>query len=224
MRRLTDSDWFWLMLPAAVAFGGSELVYRLFLFLKQDSALAGQQAEASFPIVASVFHVILFTLALRRTSIERIPLHPLISKSRERPLRDIAMSIGIAAVIIFIIIVTVNVVVRLTSFNLASLNSLPKWATIWLFCVTPITAGIAEETYFRAFLFRRMEQRQPILICVSTSTAFALFHVMPSWYLHTFLVGLFLGWVFLRTQRLLPLIFGHVLADVVLVGLELFGP
>ncbi|MGI9457622.1 MAG: CPBP family intramembrane glutamic endopeptidase [Aeoliella sp.] len=223
MRKWTDSDWFWLVLPVAVAFAGAELVYRSLLLFSQDSAHAVKQAEAAFPVVASALHVVLFNLALWRARADGIPLRSLISKSRERPIRDIATSIGIAVMIIIIIIATVNVVMRLTSWQLASTNPLPNWAMIWLFCVTPFTAGIAEETYFRAFLFRRMHHRPPLLVWASTSAAFAMWHVLPSWYLHTFLVGLFLGWVFLRTQRLLPLIVGHVLADAVLIGLEFFG-
>jgi membrane protease YdiL (CAAX protease family) len=89
-----------------------------------------------------------------------------------------------------------------------TLAGLPLWAPP----VLGILSGVGEEVLFRGAL-------QPLLGWIPTSIVFGLVHLAPasssggpritSWSLATGVAGLLLGYVFLRTERLLPCILAH---------------
>ena len=91
----------------------------------------------------------------------------------------------------------------------------PIWAIVWWTVVTSVTAGVGEEIYFRGFLFKRLDRLSRPVLQLATSLAFAVRHLSPVMLLHTFLMGLVFGWIYLRTKRLFPVILGHILVDVV---------
>jgi membrane protease YdiL (CAAX protease family) len=71
-----------------------------------------------------------------------------------------------------------------------------------------------EELYFRGFLMARFRDLRPTLLIALTSVSFSLWHVLsPSYLLHTFIIGLILGLTVHRTQRLLPAMIAHSLAN-----------
>jgi membrane protease YdiL (CAAX protease family) len=80
--------------------------------------------------------------------------------------------------------------------------------------VGALIPGISEELYFRGFLMARFRDLRPTLLIVLTSASFALWHIQsPSYLLHTFIIGLILGLTVYRTQRLLPAMIAHTLAN-----------
>ena len=92
------------------------------------------------------------------------------------------------------------------------LSALPLWAPP----VLGIVSGIGEEVLFRGAL-------QPLLGWIVTSVLFGLVHLAPatasrssritSWSLATGIAGLLFGYIFLKTENLLPCIIAHALIN-----------
>jgi membrane protease YdiL (CAAX protease family) len=73
---------------------------------------------------------------------------------------------------------------------------------------------LAEETFFRGFILAglRNRMRAPVALVVSAAI-FAVFHVEPGLYVPIFMLGLALGWVYLRTGSVWPGILIHAVQN-----------
>jgi len=92
-----------------------------------------------------------------------------------------------------------------------------------------ITAGLVEEFYYRALprLFFKSSPFHLILYLLFSSSIFALIHWEGGQVklFVTFFLGLILAGAYLMTRNLWPLIFGHLVADVLLfAGVKLAVP
>jgi len=103
---------------------------------------------------------------------------------------------------------------------------MPPWFIAWTVLVTPLAAALVEELTYRGYALPRLTAARltPGLAVWLTSLGFGLQHVaFPfidsgiSFYrcLEIFGIGLGLGWIYLKLGRLLPLLVGHYLWDVV---------
>lgn len=80
--------------------------------------------------------------------------------------------------------------------------------------VLALVAGVAEELFFRGLLFRRLESVAPARsVVVLTALAFGLAHLDPVHSSAAFLMGLYLGWLRLRTGSVWPGIVAHVFSN-----------
>lgn len=103
-------------------------------------------------------------------------------------------------------------------YNFSFIPSLPlKWLAV---VVSAASAGICEETGFRGYMQRPIEQRHgaPIAILVS-SLFFTLLHLNKTWATLgmvpiVFLAGVLLGLLAWSAGSLVPGMIGHVLMDV----------
>ncbi len=107
----------------------------------------------------------------------------------------------------------------------------PIWLGVWSIVVLPVTVAVAEELLYRGYLLPRIAARigwWPAAVLVSL--AFGLQHAAFSAtslqavlarVITTFLLGLLLAGLARRLGRLLPLVIGHWLVDVVGLGLPL---
>ena len=69
---------------------------------------------------------------------------------------------------------------------------------------------IAEEVFFRGFMLGGLRRRLgPWPAIVASSAVFAAFHIDPGALVPTFLLGLALGWVYLKSRSIWPSIFVH---------------
>lgn len=101
------------------------------------------------------------------------------------------------------------------------LSFIPSLPLRWLVVVVSATsAGICEETCFRGYLQRPIEQRlgAPIAILIS-SLAFTVLHLNKHWATPgivpiVFCAGVLLGLLAWSSQSLLPGIVGHVVMDI----------
>lgn len=83
----------------------------------------------------------------------------------------------------------------------------------WAFISVAILTPIAEEFLFRGAILRRIHMttsNQWIAICIS-SVLFGLMHGNMAQFIHAFLVGLLLGWMYCRYKSLLPSILFHII-------------
>ena len=103
-------------------------------------------------------------------------------------------------------------------YNFSFIPSLPlKWLAV---IVSATSAGICEETGFRGYMQRPIEQRHgaPIAILVS-SLFFTLLHLNKTWATLgmvpiVFLAGLLLGLLAWSAGSLIPGMIGHVMMDI----------
>ena len=76
--------------------------------------------------------------------------------------------------------------------------------------VVVVWGPIAEETFFRGFVLQGLIQRAgPVGAAVVSSVLFSLSHGSLGLLVPTFLSGLVLAWVFMKTRSLTPAIFAH---------------
>src|SRR6266481_5637629 len=103
-------------------------------------------------------------------------------------------------------------------YDLAFIPSLPlKWLAV---VVSAASAGICEETGFRGYMQRPIEQRHgaPIAILVS-SLFFTLLHLNKTWATLgmvpvVFCAGVLLGLLAWSSGSLIPCMMGHVIMDI----------
>ncbi len=103
-------------------------------------------------------------------------------------------------------------------YDLSSLPSLPlKWVAV---VVSAASAGICEETGFRGYMQRPIEERHGAPIAILASAFFfMLLHLTKAWALIgmvpiVFGAGILLGLLAWSSRSLVPCMIGHVLMDV----------
>lgn len=82
-----------------------------------------------------------------------------------------------------------------------------------LFIALPLVGlfvPLVEETFFRGFLLAGLRNKMgPIAALALSSAIFALFHIHPGLYVPTFVLGVAIGWVYLRTGSVWPSVVLH---------------
>ena len=81
----------------------------------------------------------------------------------------------------------------------------------WGYLVIGLLAPLAEELVFRGAIFRALLQwkRNPWIGIVISALLFALIHMNPVQMPHAFLIGILLGWMYYRTDSIIPGIVYH---------------
>ena len=80
------------------------------------------------------------------------------------------------------------------------------------YAVICLLAPVAEEMVFRGAVLRKLLEWQPAhrwLMIVLSALLFALVHMNPAQLLHPFLIGILLGWIYMRTGSIVPGIIFH---------------
>src|ERR1700719_910848 len=99
-------------------------------------------------------------------------------------------------------------------YDLSFIPSLPlKWLAV---IVSAISAGVCEETGFRGYMQRPIEQRRGPAVAILISTVFfTLVHLSKAWSVAgmvpiVFGAGLLLGLLAWSSQSLIPAVIGHI--------------
>jgi membrane protease YdiL (CAAX protease family) len=103
-------------------------------------------------------------------------------------------------------------------YDLSFIPSLPlKWLAV---IVSAISAGVCEETGFRGYMQRPIEQRHGTAVAILISTVFfTLIHLSKAWSVAgmvpiVFGAGLLLGLLAWSSQSLIPAVIGHIVMDI----------
>lgn len=103
-------------------------------------------------------------------------------------------------------------------YDLSFIPTLPlKWLAV---IVSSISAGVCEETGFRGYMQRPIEEHHGAVIAILISTFFfAVVHLNKEWSLAgmvpiVFGAGLLLGLLAWSSQSLIPPVIGHVVMDI----------
>jgi len=92
-------------------------------------------------------------------------------------------------------------------FNKIFENDFGWWGA---FMKVAVTAPVVEELIFRGIILQGLRRNYNAFVSVFTSALlFALFHLNPWQFPATFVLGLLLGWIMLRTQNIFLSILGH---------------
>ncbi len=98
------------------------------------------------------------------------------------------------------------------------LHSLYVWrtdqllATVSLMVMTIVITPIAEEVFFRGFLFQWMATHRPLWVAMLfSSLIFGASHIVPPQMISAALMSLLIVWLYWRSQSLWPSIVCHVL-------------
>ena len=136
---------------------------------------------------------------------------------------------GIIGAIFFAVAVHASIVLlfRCVEFPLAAfrrgydLSFVPTLPLKWLaVIVSAVSAGVCEETGFRGYMQRPIEEHHGPVIAILISTIFfTLVHLNKAWSLAgmvpiVFGAGLLLGLLAWSSQSLIPSIIGHVVMDI----------
>lgn len=82
------------------------------------------------------------------------------------------------------------------------------------FFVGGFLVPIAEEVFYRGFLFPPLKKRTGIILAIILSALiFTLTHFNQIWFIEIFFVGLVLSWLFYRFQSLLPGVLTHIILN-----------
>ena len=127
-----------------------------------------------------------------------------------------------AAPALFVLIVAVELGVRALGVRQTQLDSLewlrsvPPWQFGFVAFAVAVLAPIAEEIYFRGYVFRAYaEQKGLAQAYLFSSLLFAVVHLNVQAFLPIFVVGLFLGYLYQRTGSILPGIIAHAFNNAV---------
>lgn len=83
---------------------------------------------------------------------------------------------------------------------------------IWTFVMVGITGPILEEILFRGVILDGFLNRyKPGKAIFWSAFLFGLFHMNPWQFIPAFLTGLLLGYIYLKTRSLIPVIFIHII-------------
>jgi membrane protease YdiL (CAAX protease family) len=109
--------------------------------------------------------------------------------------------------------------------SLEWLRSVPLWQFALVAFCTAVLAPIAEEIYFRGYVFRAyLEQKGPLQAYVLSSLLFAVAHLNLPALLPIFAVGLFLALLYHRTGSVVPGIIAHACNNAVAFTVLYFAP
>jgi membrane protease YdiL (CAAX protease family) len=100
--------------------------------------------------------------------------------------------------------------------SLEWLRTVPFWQYALVAFAAAVLAPIAEEIYFRGYVFRAyLDQKGPVQAYVFSSLLFALVHLNLPALLPIFVVGLFLAFLYHRTGSVIPGIMAHAFNNAI---------
>jgi len=103
-------------------------------------------------------------------------------------------------------------------------RAVPFWLYLLVAFAAAVLAPIAEEIYFRGYVFRAyLDQKGPLQAYVFSSLLFALVHLNLPAVLPIFVMGLFLAFLYRRSGSILPGMVAHAVNNAVAFAILYFG-
>jgi uncharacterized protein len=135
--------------------------------------------------------------------------------SRDRLASGLRLGLA-AAPLLFLLLLLVQLLLRAFGVQqtqleqLQGLRSATGWQYVLVAVVAAVVAPIAEEIYFRGYVFRAyLEQKGPVPAYLFSSALFALVHLNPQALVPIFVMSLGLAFLYHRTGSIIPGIAAH---------------
>jgi len=215
------------------AFAALLMLYSGPIILASLSAVYGDMANVpptvlgNLMLVSPIFPLLLGLVAIARLKVAGVAIRPLLGFSRRTIASDLALGAGIA--VLGLATAMISLFVLAPYMAVPPFAQFPLHAHIFFATIGAVVPGVCEELYFRGMLFKIGAPAPRWLLITGSAVAFALWHIgNPIYLAHTFVLGLLLGIVVAKRQRLAPAIIGHTLANAgfglwILAGLPLPG-
>jgi uncharacterized protein len=188
-------------------------------------------------IITDVLSLAFLVWAVRR---EGVSLRSLFGFERTRIIKDVLLGLGVF-VILLITMYASNLILMLVmmgpeAFQAPDMSQItraslpPLWYFLWGLIVLPISVGIVEEMVYRGYAQPRLEALigNRWLALLVMAVGFGFQHIAFAFtdpqaalmrFIGTFVAGIVFGLLYMKMRRLLPLIIGHWLVDVIGLGL-----
>jgi membrane protease YdiL (CAAX protease family) len=113
--------------------------------------------------------------------------------------------------------------------SVAAANLADVWWAVPVLVLAAVQNAVLEEVLMVGYLFRRWAQAgwSTWSVVVVSALVRGTYHLYQGFggFVGNVVMGLFLGWVYTRTRRVMPLVVAHALLDVVaFVGYAVLAP
>jgi len=217
-----------LALRTVLLFAGDGVIAALARLTGHDVGDALVYANVSVVVVDLVTLAVLARVLRRRQRTLRDALGAV------RLRRDLLVALPVS-LLLLVAFVVASYAANLAVFHgappLGASPRVPLWLGVWSITVMPVTVGVAEELLYRGVVLQALRTRFPAVVAVLVSSLFfGLQHAALSLgspadtiarVLTTFLCGIVFAVLALRLRRLLPLVIGHWVLDVLGLGLPM---
>lgn len=216
----------WAVLAYGIAANQSTIILWALTTVFGSPADAPEWILGNIVLISPAFPLFLGFVALLRLKLGGIEIGPLVGFSRKAIGRDLCIGALVGALSILITVVSLRV--ASSALPAPRLGDFPAHFHIYFATVGALIPGICEEIYFRGLIFRIGDTLPKIILLPLSALAFALWHVgTPIYLIHTFVLGMIWGALFLSTGRLAPSILAHAFANMgfgllMLSGLEIW--
>lgn len=188
-------------------------------------------------IITDVLSLAFLVWAVRR---EGVTLRSIFGFERTRIVKDILLGLGVF-LLMMVVMYASNLILMLVMmgpevFQMQEMPQIdkatlpPLWYYLWGLIVLPISVGIVEEMVYRGYAQPRLEALlgNKWLALLVMAVGFGIQHIAFSFtsvegavmrFIGTFIAGLVFGLLYMKMRRLLPLMIGHWLVDVIGLGL-----
>lgn len=196
------------------------IIVLLFPLYSESLALYNFIFISVTPILVVIIEWFFFVFLLKTLSSKKVSLKAIWNRENA-PKRQVI----IYGLLFFIVI---NGLVLLMSWYYLSVYGSPSeniYMIILSVVIAPITAGITEETIWRAFTFWELkdEYTSKWKAALVSSISFALFHgIDPVKIGFTFIIGIIACLTYNKMKNAYPLIIAHIIADVLGFGIYIF--
>ncbi len=217
-----------LLFRTAALFLGDGVIALVARLTGQDVLNAMMYANVTI-VAVDIATLALLAWVLRR---RHLALRAAVGPIRLR--RDLLLGLPIALLLI-VAFVMASYVADFTVYGgpppAESTGAVPLWLGLWSITIMPVTVAVAEEILYRGVLLHALRSRFSAVVAVLVSSFFfGLQHAalslgspsdMAARVLTTFLCGIVFAVIALKLRRLLPLIIGHWVLDVLGLGLPM---
>ena len=217
-----------LALRTVLLFAGDGVIAAVARLAGHDAGGAMAYADVSVVAVDVVTLLVLVRVLRRRGRRLREALGTV------RLRRDLLVALPVTLVLLVAFVVAsyaANLAVYGGAPPAGAASRVPLWLGVWSITVMPVTVAVAEELLYRGVVLQALRSRFPAVVAVLVSSVFfGLQHAalslgspadMAARVLTTALCGIVFAVLALRLRRLLPLVVGHWVLDVLGLGLPM---
>jgi len=200
---------FWLTLPPAIVLLFEKTI--LFILTNVDQTKLDARIYGYLPYVSVIPPLTLY--AISRSQMYR-SRHTIFTLPKFRQLQQIFPLAVLLTLVSVLLFKGSFLFLRWCGVETPTFSNFGIEHHLFFSTIGALIPAVAEELYFRKFLFHKAVGLKPVLVIFLTALSFAAWHILsPAYLLHTFLLGIVFGYTYHKTQRIETVILAHTLAN-----------